>query len=122
MKLHAALLVLAAAVAASATATAQPVTPGCLQPDRGVVRAVPGIQLCQPNEVAVLVRVRPSLPSPASVLAPPKPAEPDPGLAEFFGLERASSPLGVVVTRSAAGLAVPSSRTLAPLGAGTVAR
>ena len=105
-------------------APAQSVVPGCLQPDRGVVRVVPGFQACQPAEVAVALRVRLA---PVTIQVPPAPtgrqalpqqaAGPDAAMVAFFTAERSAAPLGVVAHPAAAGLAVPGRRTVATVGA-----
>jgi hypothetical protein len=119
------LVALALVVIAAGSAAAQTVVPGCLQPDRGAVRLVPGIQACQPGEVGVALQLRrapASLPpgpaaDPKSAVPAPA-ARPDAAMAAFFGGDQALAGLGAPVSRASSSMAVPARRTLAVVGAG----
>jgi hypothetical protein len=118
-------LVLALVVGGSGVAAAQGLVPACLQPDRGVVRMVPGLQACQPGEVGVALQLRQA---PAALPVQPPAAErqvmlrqaarPDAAVAEFFSADRAAAPLRLPASRTSSTLAVPAARTLVVVGAG----
>jgi hypothetical protein len=115
--------VLALVLLAAGTAAAQNVVPGCLQPDRGLVRIVPGVQACQSGEVGVALQLRqapaslPLAPGAGTRQAlPAPPASPGAAMATFFGADRASANLGAPLTRTSSPLALPAHRTLATIG------
>jgi hypothetical protein len=109
----------------SSAASAQTVLPGCLQPDRGLVRLVPGFEACTKGEVGVALQVRqPPASLPLASRTDARQALPDPAartdaaLLAFLSADRALAPLAVPLNRSSALLSPPARRTLAIIGPG----